>query len=730
MKPNFIFVLFLLAIMGQSIMAQSQEDSVNQNQYDGLSIQDLLSIKIVSVSKRSELLFDAALSASVVSREEIRRAGSTSIMEALKLVPGMIVREQSNGNYDIYLRGMDNVPPHAPFDGNSTTTLVMINNRPIYNYLKGGTFWETLPVDLNDVEKIEVVRGPAAALYGPNAVNGVINIITRQAEKKGLYLIANTQQGSYNTFINNASIGFNKGKWNMIASANYQGRGRTQATYYEFNRNQWFENPPYYMGLLGDTIRDRVNVKPEQAMKKYAGNAFVNYDDGKSTKLNFSAGVQQSMAQKVSTENGVTPLSTVWSTSGYADIRANIKDFTAQLSYVTGSQAPTYPGSTYDFRTIDASLEYNYILGNLSLKPGISYRSALYDDTKYTNEITKDGIFNAKGEVMTQTASLRSEYKMIDDRLKIIGAIAVNKFNYPDDIYLAYQLAATYKLNKKHLFRAVVSRSPKSTTIYDTYVNQVANHFPIGNNHSMMITVESNSNLKLLTADMMELGYRGNIAKDFYVDIELFKIHSSNYSSVVINPNYIRVTPTDTIHVTPIIPTNLPVKLNQHGMTVSLTYQSKVIQAKAFMTMQKSVVDNYAPFLNTPDASGPLVYNPSENNIYSGMGTSINNKSTPSVFGGASFNWAASSKFNVNLNSYYYTAQTYLHTSDIIFNDGVRGIDHLKAKFILNTKVSYQAAKGLLLYCSGKNLLNMHSREFYYSDRVPFMLMGGIHYEF
>jgi iron complex outermembrane receptor protein len=91
-----------------------QLDSTKGSNYDNLSLKDLLSVKIVSVSKKVEFLFNAPLAASVVTKEEIRRTGCTSIMEALRLVPGMIVREQSNGNYDIYLRGMDNVPPNAP----------------------------------------------------------------------------------------------------------------------------------------------------------------------------------------------------------------------------------------------------------------------------------------------------------------------------------------------------------------------------------------------------------------------------------------------------------------------------------------------------------------------------------------------------------------------------------------------------------------------------------------
>lgn len=728
MKPK-LFALLLLASLF-STPGFSQEDSTNDNEYDGLSIQDLLNIKIMSVSKRSELLFDAALSASVVSREEIRKAGSTSIMDALKLVPGVIVREQSNGNYDIYLRGMDNVPPNAPFDGNSTTTLVMIDNRPIYNYLKGGTFWETLPIDLNDVEKIEVVRGPAAALYGPNAVNGVINIITRQAEKKGLYLIANTQQGSYNSVINNASVGYNKGRWNGIVSANYQSRDRTQKSYYEFYRNQYLQNPAYFIGLLGDTVESRLDMNQERAMKKYGANAFFNYDDENRFKIGVSAGIQQSMVQRVSTENGVTPLSFAASTTAYGEVRANIGDLSAQLSYIKGQQQPSYPGNYYDFRTVDASVEYNYTVGKLSVKPGLSYRSAVYDDTKYTDPITKGGIFNARGEVMTQTASLRAEYQLADDKVKILAGVAANKFNYPDDLYVAYQMAATYKINKKHFVRAVFSRAPRSATIYDTYVNQEATRVPLGNNHFAVIAVQGNNNLKLVTADMHEFGYRGNLAKNLYFDIELFDIRSRNYSSVAIQANYVKKTAVDTSHVTPIVPTNLPVKLHQQGITASVTYLFKGVELKAFATLQESTVDNYSPFLNTPDASGPLVYEPLKNNIYSGMGSRMRLKSTPAVFGGASINWAPSAKFNVNLNSYYYTAQTYYHTSNTVFNDGVRGIDHIKAKVILNTRVSYEPSKGLQLFATGKNILNQQSREFFYSDKVPFMLMGGINYEF
>ncbi len=712
----------------------SQSDTVKPVPYESLSLKDLLNVKIISVSKKAESLFDAPLSASVITKEDMQRAGATSIMEALRLVPGMIVREQSNGNYDIHLRGMDNVPPNATFDGNATTTLVMIDNRPIYNYLKGGTFWETLPVDLNDVEKIEVVRGPAAALYGPNAVSGVINIITRQPLKDGLYLVANAKQGSYQSYINNVSVGFKKSKWSVIASGNSQHRDRTQTSYFELYRNRYVDNPSYFVRILSDTVFNISEMYPDPglAMQKYAGNVFFNFHPSEKTTINITAGLQHSMVQKISTDNGITPLTTVASNSRYADIRINIKGIAAQVSINEGTQKSNFnPGNKYDFRTFDANIEYNYIKGRLSLKPGLSYRSAVYDDTRYSDVVNKTGLFNARGLITTQSASMRGEYKLMNNKLRLVAGISASKFNHPDSTYVSYQFAATYKVNKSHLFRAVYSRAPRSSSIYDTYIDQTIAYYPTGYKKFARYAVESNKNLKLLTANMVEIGYRGIITPALSVDAEMFSIRSTNYSSLVTNGSYLQMIGTDTLQVLPIIPTNLPLILKQNGITVSLIYSSKKLQVKPFVTWQKSRLTNYALFFNMPDAAPSSIQdNPVENNIYSGNGVSQALKSTPVVFGGADVDYLIIPKLKVNLNAYYYAGQTYYHATNIIFNDGVRGIDHIDAKLILNALVSYEAVKGLFISCGAKNILGNASREFFHADTVPFTLMAGIHYEF
>ncbi|MEO6672072.1 MAG: TonB-dependent receptor, partial [Ginsengibacter sp.] len=317
-----------------------------------------------------------------------------------------------------------------------------------------------------------------------------------------------------------------------------------------------------------------------------------------------------------------------------------------------------------------------------------------------------------------------------NNQLRLVAGFAANQFNLPEKTYISYNLATTYKLSKKHLVRAVYSRAPRSATIYDTYVDQRVANYQIGYQKYIRLTAEGNRNLKLLTANLLELGYRGTITPGLFVDVEVFDISSENYNSIAYNPSYVKLTGNDTIFVTPLVPTNLPVQLHQQGITVSFTSQLKKVQIKPFITIQRSRVKNYTPYLNTPDADWPLLNNPLQNNIHSGMGTESALKSTPSVFGGATINYMPTAKLNINLNAYYYSAQTYYHVSNIVFNDGRRGIDHINAKVILNASISYEPVKKFHLFCSGKNILNDKSREFFRSDAVPVILLAGINYEF
>jgi iron complex outermembrane receptor protein len=138
-----------------------------------LSLEELSQIEVTSVSKRAERLADAPASIFVITGEDIRRAGVTTLAEALRLAPNLQVARLNATKYAISARGFNNAI------GNKL--LVLIDGRTVYTPLFSGVFWDQQDVMLEDVERIEVISGPGATLWGANAVNGVINVITRSA---------------------------------------------------------------------------------------------------------------------------------------------------------------------------------------------------------------------------------------------------------------------------------------------------------------------------------------------------------------------------------------------------------------------------------------------------------------------------------------------------------------------------------------------------------------------
>ena len=139
-----------------------------------MSLEDLMNMQVTSVSKRSQKVADAAAAVFVITQEDIRRSGATSIPDALRMVPGLEVAQIDQNKWAIGSRGFN-----GRFDNK---LLVLIDGRSVYTPLFSGVYWNVQDVVLEDVDRIEVIRGPGATLWGANAVDGVINIITKSAK--------------------------------------------------------------------------------------------------------------------------------------------------------------------------------------------------------------------------------------------------------------------------------------------------------------------------------------------------------------------------------------------------------------------------------------------------------------------------------------------------------------------------------------------------------------------
>lgn len=140
-----------------------------------LSPEQLFDATVISVSKTPEKLSDAPAAVFVLTAEDIARSGATSIPEALRMVPGVQVARINSAGWAVSIRG---------FNGALTNKLlVLIDGRTVYDPLFSGVYWDVQDTALEDIERIEVIRGPGASLWGANAVNGVINIITKSASQ-------------------------------------------------------------------------------------------------------------------------------------------------------------------------------------------------------------------------------------------------------------------------------------------------------------------------------------------------------------------------------------------------------------------------------------------------------------------------------------------------------------------------------------------------------------------
>ena len=187
---SMVLALWLVSFT-QPGFAQQPDSSLSADALKKLSIEQLMNLQVTSVSKRPERLSQTASAIQVITQEDIRRAGASSLAEALRLASNLQVAQVDARQWAISARGF-----------NSTTAnklLVLIDGRTVYTPLFSGVFWDVQEVPLADIDRIEVISGPGATLWGSNAVNGVINVITKGVkDTQGLLLTGgggNEQRG-------------------------------------------------------------------------------------------------------------------------------------------------------------------------------------------------------------------------------------------------------------------------------------------------------------------------------------------------------------------------------------------------------------------------------------------------------------------------------------------------------------------------------------------------------
>lgn len=826
-RIKYITILILSLFISSAVLAQNTEKteltkdkilSMTTEELSALALEDLMAAidivgvssleelyelllnkDVTSASKSEESLFDSPLSTTVLSHDQIIASGATSIEEALRLVPGVIVREKTNGNFDVHIRGNDNLPAkNMLLYSENMNTLVMINGRPVFNYSHGGTLWETLPVSFEDIDRIEVVRGGASALYGPNALSGVINIITQTITNDSPIVSGNFQGGSLDTYV--GDVAFRKkvsDKFSIGLSGNYETRSREREEILIYERGEsafWFDEP--YPGS-GETLPagyysiDDVNrmyngnyqlwppytVKgetfdvykaypdPDKSKERMGVNGYLDYMPNEHTTINLMAGHQNSQALTSSMGDVPSPYATKVAATSYVDLRAEYKGLSFQanynggtIDYMTGNE-----GFELDNEQINIQAEYDWKLGKLDIRPGVSYQSISYDDTKHIEEIG-NGYLNAKQTISIMAASARFDYRATD-KLRLVAALRAEKYNNPDDVYGSWQLVGSYKVTDNSLLRAVYSRANQSSFLVNTYSNYTWNivnmQFP------RIMQFDGNKESKLKTMDLFELGYRTRPSKSVLLDVEAFynvsrdlgALMPYNTSMAVFNPLQAAGGATPDVNgIVNILYQNMDLVAKQTGLTASVDWViSEKLVANGNITVQKTTLDNYLPLGRDEVIGHQAITLQSDPNFMAQIGQAIvdyatgvgngtidpteqtyalvsttddipdveengyEHKATPSYFGGLSLTYRPTKKWEILPQAYFYGEQEL---------ENQYSTELIESKFLLNTKVSYKATENLTFYVNGRNILNMDAREFAYMDEIPGMVLGGLSFKF
>jgi iron complex outermembrane recepter protein len=163
----------LAAVLACSISREAAAQPPAPPELNTMTLEDLMNIEITSVSRKEERATDAPAAVFVITQQDIQRSGMTTIPDLLRLAPGVDVAQINSNKWAVSVRGFNSLFANK--------LLVLVDGRSVYNRLFSGVLWDALDLMVDDIDRIEVIRGPGAASWGANAVNGVINIVTKAA---------------------------------------------------------------------------------------------------------------------------------------------------------------------------------------------------------------------------------------------------------------------------------------------------------------------------------------------------------------------------------------------------------------------------------------------------------------------------------------------------------------------------------------------------------------------
>lgn len=494
----------LLAILACITPFSAKADDVELDQLLDLSMENLLNIDVTIASKKKEKFSDVASAVYVITHEDIRRLGATTITDALRIVPGMHVAQLDSNFLAVSARGFN--------DQFANQMLVLMDGRTVYGPLFSGTFWDEQNIMMDNIERIEVIRGPGASVWGANAVNGVINIITRNAkDTQGTF--ATTSMGNREKLTGAVRYGgkSDSGKLHYQTYAHY--REHKGEYYAATNQSAGEEHSMEQSGI-------RVDWKPSESDTVMTQARIYHSDQSREYIIPTPLPPYSSTYSNGSMELRGGHFLTSWEHALGGGDNINLQFYADRIMR-------TYYVARHKIDTLDVELKHQFSAGerhNIVWGAGIRHTDDLMDGTPVLNYNPSSSDYNL------YSAFVQDQIALIPETLTLTGGARLE--HHPTS-GLEFQPNArlSWKVTEDQTLWASVSRAVRTPSrgeqiryLYLTAVPQVPGQ------PAPIAAWAGNTNTTSENLLAYELGYRGQFKEKFSVDTSVFY---HDYSDVI-----------------------------------------------------------------------------------------------------------------------------------------------------------------------------------------------------
>jgi len=470
-----------------------------------MSLEDLMNLQVTSVSRKEQTLSRTPAAIYVITQEEIRRSGATNIPDLLRMAPGVDIAQIDANAWAISIRGLT--------DRYANKVLVLIDGRSVYSPVTGGVFWDQQDVPLEDIDRIEIIRGPGGTVWGANAMNGVINIITKSA-KATQGAVVSAGGGSQGTAQGFAQYGGKVGDTGAYrVFGNYSNRGNLTAS---DGRTPAADG----WNMMHGGFRSDWDLSPRESLTVQGD--LLQTDESQTIDAVFSRALplEKIFSDAVTVKAG--DLMARWKRT-----LANESEVSLQVYYDRYDRLDQ--GLRETLNTFDADFEHHLALGaRQDVVWGAGYR------------VTADGHVPGYGKTydpLARTNSLFStfvqdEITLADSLWLTIGSKiehnAYTGFEFEPSVQLLWQP------NERHTLWLSLARAVTQTSREQTDLRVDLATFPTHDGGFGVLQLSGDPNAPAQELYDFEVGYRAQLSKRFSLDTSIFMGSYSNLQGAVV----------------------------------------------------------------------------------------------------------------------------------------------------------------------------------------------------